>query len=471
MAIRPRLYAFLAVVAMLGVPGAATAKTGSLTTGFADGLLQSSDPGVRSLWLDRAVRASAGIVRLNVLWSDVAPTAWPAGFHPADPADAAYRWEAVDAAVRDATARGLRILITTYQAPVWAEGADAPANAGPGTWKPSPRAFGNFAHALATRYSGRFPDPLNPGQALPHVGFFEVWNEPNQDYFLAPQYQGGKLFMPSWYREMLNRFYAGVKGARSGTKVLAPANSPFGDPPGGERTPPVVFLRTMLCLQGGALKPVSCPHPAHFDIFSHHPIGIKPTEAALSPLDVSTPDWYKLKRVLAKAERTGRVLPRRPKPLWATEFWWDSSPPDPNGLPLLRQARWIEQTLFLLWEQGVRVAVNFPIQDDPPVPSYATTLQSGIYFLEGGPKPSATAFRFPLVARHQGAGLLVWGIAPGRGVVHLQRETAGGWRTIASVQSEGAPHPFVVKLAIHNGQRIVLRAQQRSDTSLPWVQY
>jgi hypothetical protein len=467
------LYAALAVAAILGSPGVATGKISPFTTGFADDpLFQSSDPAVRSLWLDRAVKARAGIVRIGINWADVAPSARPAGFDPANPGDSAYRWEAVDAAVRDAAAHGLRILITTNKAPDWAEGADVPPDAHTGAWKPDPQEFGRFARALATRYSGRFPDPLHSGQTLPRVGSFEAWNEPNLDSFLAPQYQGGKLFMPGWYRTMLNRFYAGIKAARSGALVLAPATAPFGDLPGGERTPPVVFLRSLLCLQGGALRPTSCPPPAHFDVLSHHPIGLKPTQAALSPLDVSTPDMYKLKRVLVKAERTGRVHPRRPKPMWATEFRCDNNPPDPGGSPPLRQARWIEQTFFLLWKQGVRVAINLPIQDAPPVKqNYAYTLQSGIYFLDGEPKPSATAFRFPLVAHREGSGVLVWGIAPGPGVVHLQKETAAGWHTIASVQSQGTPHPFVMKLPISNGRRIVLRAQQRSNTSLPWVQW
>jgi hypothetical protein len=203
-------------------------------------------------------------------------------------------------------------------------------------------------------------------------------------------------------------------------------------------------------------------------VLSHHPIGINPNEAALSPLDVSTLDWHRLKRVLAKAEHTGQVLPRRPKPLWGTEFWWISNPPNPTGVPIWRQARWIEQTFFLLWKQGVSVAINLPIEDAHPGPA---TLQSGIYFLSGEPKPSATAFRFPLVAHREHGRTLVWGIAPESGMVQLQKKRGGGWVTIARVRSQGAPHPFEFWLRDPAKRRVTFRAQQRHSTSLPWVQF
>ncbi len=45
--------------------------------------------------------------------------------------------------------------------------------------------------------------------------------------------------------------------------------------------------------------------------------------------------------------------PRGPKRLWATEISWDSSPPDPQGVPIAEHARWLEQALYVLWSQGV----------------------------------------------------------------------------------------------------------------------
>ncbi len=48
--------------------------------------------------------------------------------------------------------------------------------------------------------------------------------------------------------------------------------------------------------------------------------------------DASTPDLGRVVNVLRAAERPGRPLPGR-HPVWVTEFWWDSNPPNP-GAPL-----------------------------------------------------------------------------------------------------------------------------------------
>ena len=109
------------------------------------------------------------------------------------------------------------------------------------------------------------------------------------------------------------------------------------------------------------------------------------------------------------------------KPLWATEFWWDSNPPDPDGVPQQTQARWLEQALYLFWKQGVKRAVWFQIRDAPPVPDYASTYQTGLFLLDGTPKPAYQAYRFPFVGdRLDRRRIRVWGMAPGPGKVRVQ---------------------------------------------------
>lgn len=76
-------------------------------------------------------------------------------------------------------------MFTIYSAPDYAEGADRPATATPGSWRPDPAAFGAFAEAVARRYSG--------ANGLPRVRYFEAWNEPNLDVYLAPQQRGKSL--------------------------------------------------------------------------------------------------------------------------------------------------------------------------------------------------------------------------------------------------------------------------------------
>src|SRR4029077_16662423 len=97
---------------------------------------------------------------------------------PAAPAPASSRRAG---AGRAASARHMQVLITVFGAPTWAEGKNRPSSAPLGTWKPDPHALGQFAQALAKRYSGSF-------QGLPRVSLFEVWNEPNLSVNLTPQW-------------------------------------------------------------------------------------------------------------------------------------------------------------------------------------------------------------------------------------------------------------------------------------------
>jgi hypothetical protein len=447
-----------------------TASAAGLQVGFADGLFRSSETPVRSEWLGRAAATGASIVRLNVRWALVAPKKPPAGFEATDPAAAGYEWATLDAAVREATADGLKILFTVYQAPAWAEGEERPKSAEAGSWEPSAGAFGEFAQALARRYNGTFPDPSDPSASLPAVNYYEAWNEPNLSVYLAPQWDGGENRGANLYRGLLNSFYAGVKTGSPHAKVLAGSLAPFGEEPGGTRTRPVLFLRNLLCLEGGILRKTACPEPAHFDILSDHPIAVgPPTQPATSPLDVTTPDLGRLTSVLEKAERTKRALPAGKKPLWVTEFWYDTDPPDPNGLSLDTQSRWYEQDLYLFWQQGARVAIALQLRDAPEGKGYALTYQSGAYFLDGSAKPSATAFRFPFVAHRTGPfKVAVWGIAPHAGKVAIQAFRDGAWQTLTSVSAKGLGRPFTGEIKLLRFAK--LRAVIRGEASLSWSQ-
>ena len=195
---------------------------------------------------------------------------------------------------------------------------DAPAgrpSVTPGTWKPSPQALEDYGAALARRYSGTFPDPARPGQTLPKVKAFQVWNEPNLAKYLNPQWIGARAASPKVYRGMLNGFYRGVKSVSSTALVVTAGTAPFGDPQaGGQRVQPARFWRELLCLRlnRGRLRGVACPTPARFDVLAHHPYSVgQPRRKALNADDVSIPDLAKLTRPLRAAERLGRALPRK----------------------------------------------------------------------------------------------------------------------------------------------------------------
>jgi hypothetical protein len=376
----------------------------------------------------------------------------------------------LDLAVRRATARGLRVALTVGGGggPGWADGPHRPRSARSGTWRPSPREFGSFARALARRFGGNF----DPGTGtLPRVRYYEAWSEPNLASHLAPQWirqHGGWVAeSPVIYRWLLNAFYAAVKSVRRSNIVIAGAMAPFGDLPGAERIPPVQFLRGLLCLRGTGLAPVSCPDPAHFDILSHHPYAIfGPTEPAFNPDDASVPDLWKLTGPLAAAVRTGRALPRAHKRLWVTEFSWDSSPPDPNGVPIRQHALWLEEAFYVLWRQGVDTIAWYNVVDQPPVPDYASTYQSGVYYRNGRRKPAFRALRFPFVAeRESGGRVILWGIAPRSGAVAVKRRSGGHWRTMLTLNVRA--HAIFTRVVAMSGSAL-MRAQLGPESSLVW---
>ena len=460
--------AVAAVALALVVFTPATADAGTLRLGLYAGEYSSPDAGVRDFWLDRSVDAGARLVGTNAVWSLIAPAIPGVGFDATSPSDPRYDWRALDTRVRDAAAHGLDTVLILGSAPEWAEGPGRPSTAAApaGTWKPDPRAFGDFATALARRYSGSFPDPVNAGAPLPRVRYYRIWNEPNLTEYLTPQWSGSRPASPKRYRLLLNAAYASIKGVNRSNLVIAPGTAPYGDKPGEERMRPVTFLRSMFCLTA-RLGPARCDAPAHLDVLAHHPINQgAPTRHAVNRNDATTSDLPRFTRVLRAARRHGRVLPRGAKPLWVTEFWWASKPPSSYGVSPARQARWLEQALYLFWKQRVKVAMWLFLRD-PPNPELIVS--SGLYSISDRPKPALRAFRFPFVvdrAARPGPSARAWGMAPEAGPVTIQVRRAGGWKTVKRF-AHRRPGVFVTNLPVPRGA--TLRALTRSgQASLPW---
>jgi hypothetical protein len=473
-----RLRPLVIVVALLWLGLGATvreARAAGLTIGFsADPALTANTPAADALWIPRAATEGAGIVRVNAVWSKIAPRNPPPGFNPAVSSSPGYDWTAIDAAVRDLSSRGLQVLLNVWGAPTWAEGPAVPADATPGAWRPDAAQFASFATAAALRYDGRFPDPGKPGAFLPRVRDWQAWNEPNLSYYLSPQWtRAGRGWAPAGpgiYRQLLNAFYGAVKRVSSSNFVVTAGTAPYGDAPGGQRMQPVAFDRALFCLRNNArLTPVSCPDPPHLDALSHHPYGIGgPLWHALNADDVAVPDVYKLARVLHAAERARHVLPAGAKRLWVTELSWDTSPPDPNGVPAAKQARWLEQALYVLWRQGVDTVLWLQIVDAPPIPSYGSTYQAGLYSLGGAPKPAAQAFRFPFVTRRLNRGQIqCWGRAPQAGTIAIEERRGQGWRVLRRL-AVGTGQVFDAVVPIRGSA--ILRASVAPDVSLAWTQ-
>ena len=444
--------AALALAAVCSASTTAGAAEPTIQTGTVEPLYESPDAGARDRWMQRTTDVGAGFVRINVFWPSVVERKPQA---PSDPDDPAYDWSRIDGAVQSADEHQLHVIFTVYGAPSWAHAPNVPAGVRPEAWKPSPRAFGRFARAMAKRYSvGAQP-----------TRWYEIWNEPNLTAYLAPQWIGKRPASPSMYSHLLNAAYSNIKAVSSSAQVISAGTAPYGEDPGGTRMHPVTFLRSLFCVQGGQ----GCRTWPHMDVIAAHPIDRRhaPGHSAPDPLDVATPNLGRIQSVVAAAQRVRHVVGPPHIPLWVTEFWWETDPPDKvSGVPPLQQAKYIENALFSFWLQHVPVAINLQMRDSKssagdPFASY----QTGIYYFSGKRKPSYNAFRFPFVARPLGARTLVWGRSPATGPVSIEERSKGVWTVLDTVAGR-AGMVFTKRVAARSGN--LLRAVAGGIRSLPW---
>jgi hypothetical protein len=463
--------------------GAASGATRAFRTGFTDFDAYQTTQN-RAAALSNTRRTGASFVRLPVAWRVVAPSAPPTLEAARDPGWDGYHWETFDPVVRDAVASGLTpVLILAPGAPAWAEGPDRPRvsrDAPAGSWRPSHTQFAAFAEAAARRYSGRFSDPAIFGRALPRVRYWQLWNEPNLTDFLTPQWSGAgsatRAVSPSVYRALLNAGYGAVKSVDGSNLVLTAGTAPFGEPTRGQRRmAPAFFWRALLCVRGRRRHSrAPCPEgPVRFDILAHHPYPVGPPDRrAANPDDISVPDIRKITGPLKVARAAKTVLPATPKQIWVTELSYDTSPPDPDGIPADLQARYVERSFYELWRRGVNTVVWYLLRDAPKGRGYQFDLQSGVYFRAAAveadtPKPALRAFTFPFVVSGRGSRARLWGVAPETtGAVRIEERRGGVWRHRRSLHV-GPTRVFLARFRAR--RHAVLRARQGSRSSLPWT--
>ena len=161
--------------------------------------------GNRAARVQSSAQANASIMRLLVQWNLAAKTR-PA--NPSDPFDPAYIFDDVDEAVRAAQDYDQEVILTISGTPRWANGGK-----GPNVMPTNLSDFTAFARAIATRYSGR-------SMGYPFVRFWSVWNEPNLQGFLTPQFNAaGKSVAPANYAKLYAAAYAGIKAGNPQAQV------------------------------------------------------------------------------------------------------------------------------------------------------------------------------------------------------------------------------------------------------------
>src|SRR5262249_17848950 len=122
-----------------------------------------------------------------------------------------YDWSHYDPIFAGAARNGIRVLVTVYSSPVWAEpSAETPplGAALPG--------FQAFVSAAVSRYGsgGRLWSGPKDRPNLP-VTQWQLWNEPNSPLFWKPAPD------PVQYAELLRAFHSTISGVDPSAQVIA----------------------------------------------------------------------------------------------------------------------------------------------------------------------------------------------------------------------------------------------------------
>ena len=238
--------------------------------------------------------------------------------------------------------------------------------------------FASFARAIASRYSGRFT-------GYPFVRFWSVWNEPNLQLFLAPQFNAaGKSLAPANYAKLAAAAYTGIKAGNPRAQVAIGETSARGsDKPQGLRpthTP------------GKFAELVAKANPKlKFDAWSHHPY---PSNPASPPTQIVKWPNVSLASLPRFNESLRAWFKRKSVPIWITEYGHQTKPPDAFGVSYATQAAYIQQSISMVSRYPfVPMFIWFVFQDDQGQP-----WESGVYTAGGVAKGTSPA-RFTASAR------------------------------------------------------------------------
>lgn len=307
--------------------------------------------------LDAARAAGARIVRVDVSWASLQPRSrrsW-----------SAWEQRRLDRVVRRARQRGLELLLTFWETPCWASTAEPALKQGcKGEWwergvqlhpPAEPR---DYAAALA-RVVGRY------GR---RVMAWEIWNEPNSRDYLRSSDPARD------YAALVKPAYRAAKRA--------------------DRRPLIVAGSLMHADHRFTEKLYRHGIRGHFDAFSIHPYS-----DGRSPLDPGQDRWMHASFARGvPATREVMLAHRDSRPLWLTEFGWNTSTvrddePWRNGVDEATQAEYVRQALLKAggWDY-VDVAIYFGLTDLTGERS-APNDNFGLLRHGGGEKPAYEAFR------------------------------------------------------------------------------
>jgi hypothetical protein len=357
---KPARLALLALIALLAAPATAVHAAQKMPIGFFDDPSFRWSP-TRAENLRQASVAGASVIHTTASWAGLAPTK-PANAANGD--DPAYKLADLDELVFQSGIYGLRVMIDINGTPKWANGGKAP------NVMPTHLAdLTTFAKMLANRYNGH--------QGHGTVALWSVWNEPNLQLFLTPQFVGKTIVGPANYAKLFKAAYAGIKSGNPSSKVAIGETSARG------RDKPLASISASIA-PGTFAKYLAKVPGLKFDAWAHHPY---PTSPNLPPTQkVRYPNVALL--TLPTFEANLKTLFHRSVPVWITEYGHQTKPPNPHGVSYATQATYAVQALNIAKnDPNVQMFIWFVFHD-----SAGNPWQSGLYGSSGNQKPAYDPF-------------------------------------------------------------------------------
>ena len=469
---RPGLISIALALLVAGNVASSSQASSFMKVGVVDDGLMMRSPGVADQtareWHDHGVDQS----RLTLIWERIAPdaasTRKPVGFDARNPDSPGYDWSETDAAISALSRRGIAITLSiTTPGPVWASSVPSRRES---TYRPKAAEFAEFVHAVALRYGSR-------------VSTYALINEPNLWQRLTPQWSCSgtspstcSAASPAIYRELFRAGYTEIKSISPKSVVWVGSLAPFGNSVRSEShaaMAPLIFLRRLGCVQDDYSRDRSSSDcrsfkPITADAIAHHPhsgssspstIFGDDDSVSIATLDrlTSSIDRIQSRGGLLNGTATGAARSRNRLDVYVDEYGVQTNPPDAwSGVSLQSQDAYYQQAAYMMWKNPrVKLYAQYLWKDER---SDAATIgagswQSGVYFANGAPKPSASSFERPFwVDLPRGShSALIWGqVRPGaasRVQIQARLSSAARFTPVREVTTNAAGY-FALRLTV-----------------------
>ncbi len=354
----------------------------------------------RTQTLDRMKAQGVQIIRVNFGWNEIAANC--GGISASELANnehPCYDWRVFDEVADLARDRNIQMLVSISRAPAWLHGTSNAAyvgTTGP-QWSKTVVHYEAMMQAAATRYKR--------GSARGSVRMWTVWNEPNSPTYFAPQHTAIlKRAMPRRYAQMVARTAVAIKKVDPNAYVAAGPTGPTG---GSAGIRPLTFVA-----QVQAALPIFLPGTGAYERrfiqgWAHNPypgVSTAPSKGTIRSPSVGMANIRDLFRQLDRHPVTRRL------PVWATEFGYQTNPPDRVlGINPSLQGRFMAESFdWLESTRRVPVLIWYGFRD----PDQPGDWQSGTWYNDGRAKVSRLwAMRpvsVPVDRVRRGSAVRVW---------------------------------------------------------------